>query len=75
MLNIFQQHKNFKNEILELIQNDHTYIEAVISYSEKYNIDVEFVADLVSKNDFIKDQIQHEAENLNIIKKEARLPI
>ena len=50
------------------------YIEAIILYCEKNNLEVETVATIIKQNQVIKSKVQHEAENLNIIKRGSRLP-
>jgi hypothetical protein len=51
------------------------YIDAVIYWCEKNNIEVEYVASYIKKDAAFKMKIQEEAENLNILKKGARLPL
>lgn len=49
------------------------YIDAVIRCAETYGIEPEAIAKLVNKN--IKDKIEYEAEDLNLLKTSAKLPI
>jgi hypothetical protein len=51
------------------------YIDAVIHWCEANKIEVEYIANLIKKDPAIKAKIQNEAENLNILKRGARLPI
>lgn len=52
------------------------YIEAIILYCEKNNLEVETVATIIKQNQVIKSKVQLEAENLNMVKRgSARLPI
>jgi hypothetical protein len=51
------------------------YIDAVVHWCEKNNIEVEYVASYIKKDNAFKMKIQEEAENLNILKKGARLPL
>jgi hypothetical protein len=51
------------------------YIDAVILWCEVNKIEVEYIANLIKKDPAIKAKIQNEAENLNILKRGARLPI
>lgn len=51
------------------------YIDAVVLWCEKNNIEVEYAANLIKKDPVFKSKIQVEAENLNILKRTARLPI
>lgn len=56
-------------------QHDISYIDACILYCEKNNLEVEIVAEIINKNHYIKARIQTEAEDLNYLKKQTRLPI
>jgi hypothetical protein len=51
------------------------YIDAVVLWCEKNKLEVEYAASLIRKDPVIKEKIQVEAENLNILKRGARLPI
>ena len=51
------------------------YIDAVIHWCEKNKVEVEYAAALIKKEPAIKAKIQVEAENLNVLKRGARLPI
>jgi hypothetical protein len=51
------------------------YIDAVVMWCEKNKFEVEYAASLIKKDPTIKEKIQAEAENLNILKRGARLPI
>ena len=52
------------------------YIEAIVLYCERNNLEVETVATIIKQNQVIKSKVQYEAENLNMVKRgSARLPI
>ena len=51
------------------------YIDAVVMWCENNKFEVEYAASLIKKDPVIKEKIQVEAENLNILKRGARLPI
>ncbi|CAB4162725.1 Phage late-transcription coactivator [uncultured Caudovirales phage] len=51
------------------------YIDAVILFCESNNIEVETAAFWIKKDPVFKLKIQAEAENLNILKRGARLPL
>lgn len=67
---------NFVEEI-EFICKDKNieYIDAVVMWCVKNNLEVETAAYWIKKDPSMKMKIQAEAENLNILKKGARLPI
>jgi hypothetical protein len=51
------------------------YIDAVILWCEKNNLEVEIAAGWIKKDPAMKMKIKAEAENLNVLKRGARLPI
>lgn len=51
------------------------YIDAVVYWCETNGVEVEYAANLIKKNQVLKLKILEEAENLNFVKKTARLPI
>ena len=50
------------------------YIDAVVMWCEKNNLEVETAAHWIRKDPVMKSKIQSEAENMNILKRGARLP-
>lgn len=56
-------------------EKDIEYIDAVISWCEKNKIEIEFVASYIKRDPVMKSKLQEEAENLNILKRGARLPL
>ena len=57
-------------ESLVLENKSMSYIDAIIHFCEKNNIDVEFVPKLITKP--LKDKIKYEATELNFLKKSSR---
>jgi len=51
------------------------YIDAVVHWCEVNKIEIESVASIIKKDPVFRSKIQEEAENLNILKRGARLPI
>ena len=51
------------------------YIDAVVLYCEKNNIEIESLAKLIKSNTMLKAKIQTEAEKLNFLPKSNTLPI
>ena len=51
------------------------YIDAVVIWCEKNNLEVETAANWIRKDPVMKSKIQTEAENLNVLKRGARLPL
>jgi hypothetical protein len=66
----------FVKEIDKIASNGSiSYFDAVIDYCEKNNIEMETAASIIKQSTLLKSKIQIEAENLNMIRKSARLPI
>ena len=62
-------------ESLVLENKDMNYIDAIVFFCEKNNIDVESVPKLISKP--LKEKIKYDAQQLNFMKKSSRakLPV
>ena len=50
-----------------------TYMEAVLLYTEDIDGEIEMVSKLLNKS--IKDKIEYEAQELNMLKKTGNLPL
>jgi hypothetical protein len=67
---------NFIEEIEALCRERNIeYIDAIVLWCQKNNLEVEVAAYWIKKDPSMKMKIQAEAENLNILKRGARLPI
>jgi hypothetical protein len=51
------------------------YMDAVVHYCEKNDIELETAASIIRSNGKIKAIIQNEAEDLNLLPKTTRLPL
>ena len=51
------------------------YIDAIVLWCERNNLEVETAAVWIKKDPVMKSKIQAEAENLNVLKRGARLPL
>lgn len=51
------------------------YIDAVVHWCEKNKLEIETAAYWIKKDPTMKAKLQAEAEDLNILKRGARLPI
>jgi hypothetical protein len=73
---LIQTSNTFIEEIEKLCRTKNIeYIDAVVHWCEKNKIEVEQIAGLIKKDPVFKSKIQAEAENLNILKRGARLPV
>ena len=58
-----------------VIKYNISYIDAVVMYCEKNNIEIESLAKLIKSNNMLKSKLQSEAESLNYLPKSNTLPI
>lgn len=63
---------SFSQEIEKMVltNESNSYIESIIEFCEKNNIDLESVPKLISKP--LKEKIKYEAVNLNFLKKSSK---
>jgi hypothetical protein len=70
------KNSNFVEEIEILCKEKNIeYIDAVVFWCQKNNLEIETAAYWVKKDPIMKLKIQVEAENLNYMKKGSRLPV
>lgn len=67
---------DFINEIQLIRNNDQIhFMDAVIVYCERNNVEIETIAKFIRKNVILKAKIQEEAEELNYLKRTAKIPL
>ena len=71
----FRTSNDFSQHIEKMANITNSYIDAVVDYCEKRDIEIESVKKLLSVS--LKDKIKNEAEELNLLKggKGGKLPI
>lgn len=75
-INSVRQPTDFFVEIETLVtEYNINYLDAILLYVEKHNLEVESVATLVKKHPLIKSKLQKDCEGLRLVEKTARLPI
>jgi len=68
--------QTFCQEIESLVVELRTdYMDAVVHYCEKNNIELETAASIIKSNNKFKAIIQNEGEDLNLLPKTAKLPL
>lgn len=66
----------FYKEIDVLVRKHNlSYMDAIVYYCEKNELEIETAASMIKGNFRIKSQIQQEGELLNFLPKTAKLPI
>lgn len=70
------KNSNFVEEIEQLCRTKNIeYIDAIVFWCEKNKLEIETAAYWIKKDPVMKSKVQVEAENLNILKRGARLPL
>lgn len=70
------KNSSFVSEIEALCKEKNIeYIDAIVFWCQKNNLEIETAAYWIKKDPVMKSKVQLEAENLNILKRGARLPI
>ena len=73
-MDIVLDKKTFSKRVEELIQNrPMPYMDAIIMCSESIGLEVESAARLINKN--IKEKLEAEAQELNLMQRSAKLPL
>jgi hypothetical protein len=68
--------QKFYNDIETLVVELKTdYMDAIVHYCDKNNIEIETVASIIKSNSKFKAIIQNEGEDLNLLPKTVRLPL
>ena len=56
------------HEISHMISSGVTYIDALVEYSKKYNVEIETLAEIVKKSSIMKEKIRTEAVEMKLVK-------
>jgi predicted aldo/keto reductase-like oxidoreductase len=67
--------ENVIMEIQKFIDNGVPYIDAVVEYSERHEIEIEVLGEMIRNSPVLKANIQYEAEELRMLEPIARLPV
>lgn len=63
------------NEIQSLIEDGASYIDAIVEFAEKNEIEIEVVGEIIRRSPILKAKVHVEAEELNMLEPVARLPV
>jgi hypothetical protein len=56
------------HDISKMIASGVPYIDALIHYAEKNNLEIESIADIVKKSSILKEKVRSEAVDLKMVK-------
>jgi hypothetical protein len=62
-------------EIMSYVNKDVTYIDALVHYAEKYEIEIEVLGEMIRKSPVLKSKVRDDAESLNLVEVSMKLPI
>lgn len=63
------------SEIMSLVESGIPYIEAIVHFAEKNEIEIEVVGEIVRRSPILKAKVHYEAEQLNMVDSVSRLPV
>lgn len=58
------------HEISEMLSKGVPYIDALIEYAKRNDLEIEAVADIVKKSSILKEKVRNEALHMNMIKRD-----
>lgn len=67
--------ENIMQEISSYINEEVTYIDALVFYAQKYDIEVELIGEIVKRSQVLKSRVRDDAEKFNLMEKTAQLPV
>ena len=67
--------ENIVTEISKHISQGVPYIDAVVDYALRNELEIEVVGEIIRKSPLLKARIYREAEDLNMVEKLVRLPV
>lgn len=62
-------------EVSKYVNDDVSYIDALVHYAEVHGIEIEVIGDIVRRSQIMKAKVHEDAEKLNLVEKTQRLPI
>lgn len=62
-------------EIMSYVNKDVSYIDALVHYAEKYEIEIEVLGEMIRKSPVLKSKVRDDAESLNLVEVSMKLPI
>lgn len=62
-------------EISHMLSNGVTYIDAIVEYAKKNELEIETVAEIVKRSSVIKEKIREEAVKMKLVKKDGNRDI
>lgn len=70
-LKIEQIHK----EVSAYVNNDVSYIDALVFYAQKHDIEIELLGEMIRRSSILKSKVRDDAEKLNMVEVSHKLPV
>ena len=70
---INKRSEDFISDIESIVKEGVSYMDALVEYAKRNNLEIETVGNIVSKIPVIKEKLTKESETLNLLPKTARL--
>ena len=67
--------QEFIDFVIEMVAGGNTYLEAMTSYAEDNELDIELLAGTITKNTLLMSKLQEECQELKLIERSAALPV
>lgn len=62
-------------EVSNYVNSEVSFIDALVHYAEKYDLEIELVGEIVRRSQVLKAKVREDAEELNLLDKTTRLPV
>jgi len=62
-------------EISKYVNKDVSYIDALVYFSQKHDIEIELLGEIIRRSPIIKSKVRDDAERLNLVEETQKLPI
>ena len=63
------------SEIADMIKDGVPYIDAIVEYCDKNSLEIEVAGEIIRRSPILKAKIYEEAEELNLVERQVRLPV
>jgi len=58
-----------------IVSDESSYIDALVEYAEKNNIEMQLLGDIIKRAPALKAKVREDAEALRLLEKTSRLPL
>ncbi len=62
-------------EIAGYVNDDVSFIDALVYYANKHDIEIEIIGDIVRRSQIMKSKVLEDAEKFNLVEKTNKLPL